>query len=152
MSRIQSRGVVCVALVVSMLCVSAIPATGTDISIQGSDGVTTVTVDGEPLLEYHYQPSPNKLYVSQWFTPNGIQILRDSPHDHVHHHALMYAIGIEGVDFWGEGSPEKYGCQMSRAYSTKSVVDGKEKGQAVIEQRVDWAAPNQASDHSTPRK
>ena len=48
------------------------------------------------------RPHPYKLYVSELFTPSGIQVLRDSPHDHVHHRALMYAIGIDGVDFWSE--------------------------------------------------
>ncbi|MFO7907938.1 MAG: DUF6807 family protein [Planctomycetota bacterium] len=143
MLRIQSSSAARVALVLAVSCVSAISVGAKDVSIDADKGVTTVTVDGKPLLEYYHQPNPTKLYVSRWFTPDEVQVLRDSPHDHVHHHALMYAIGIDEVDFWGEGAPEQYGRQVSRAYSTASTLDGSGKGEAVIKQRVDWVAPDQ---------
>jgi hypothetical protein len=40
--------------------------------------------------------------VRELFTPAGVQVLRDSPGDHKHHHALMFAVKADGVDFWGE--------------------------------------------------
>jgi len=45
---------------------------------------------------------PYKPYVKELFSPEGVQILRDAPRDHLHHHALMYAITVEGVNFWEE--------------------------------------------------
>ena len=32
----------------------------------------------------------------------GENLLRDAPHDHLHHHALMYGIRVNGVNFWEE--------------------------------------------------
>ena len=54
------------------------------------------------LLRYPYRDVPYKPYVQQLYTPNGINVLRDAPHDHLHHHALMYAISVDGVNFWEE--------------------------------------------------
>jgi hypothetical protein len=57
---------------------------------------------GRPVLEYCPNASPMKPYVKKLYTPNGVQVLRDSPPDHKHHHGLMFALGVNGVDFWGE--------------------------------------------------
>jgi len=54
------------------------------------------------LLTYFYDESQYKPYVKELFTPNGINILLDSPDDHKHHHGLMYAIKVDGVNFWEE--------------------------------------------------
>ena len=56
------------------------------------------------LLEYRCRNRPIKPYVRQLFTPGGVQILRDSPGDHKHHHALMFAVKADNVDFWGEAA------------------------------------------------
>ena len=62
----------------------------------------TLTTKDMPLLEYAYAEVPYKPCVRAWRTPAGINILRDSPHDHVHHHALMYAVTVEDINFWEE--------------------------------------------------
>lgn len=54
------------------------------------------------LLEYRYDDVPFKPYVKQLFTPSGWNVLLDAPHDHLHHHALMFAVAAEGVNFWEE--------------------------------------------------
>ena len=56
------------------------------------------------VLEYCAKAAPMKPYVRELFTPGGVQILCDSPADHKHHHGLMFALGVDGVDFWGEKS------------------------------------------------
>ena len=43
-----------------------------------------------------------KPYADQLFSPAGVQVLRDSPLDHKHHHGLMYALAVDGVNFWEE--------------------------------------------------
>ena len=63
-----------------------------------------VRAAGRTLLEYRSAPSPLKPYVRELYTPGGVQILRDSPFDHKHHHGLMFALGVNGVDFWGEAA------------------------------------------------
>lgn len=57
---------------------------------------------GQPVLAYQAAANPFKPYVAQLYTPAGIAVLRDSPKDHVHHHALMFAVSVEGVSFWEE--------------------------------------------------
>ena len=65
---------------------------------------STVTVaSGErPILVYRYVENPAKPYVEKFFSPSGVNVLRDSPADHKHHHGLMFAVAVDGVDFWSE--------------------------------------------------
>ncbi|MGQ9504767.1 MAG: PmoA family protein [Thermogutta sp.] len=67
------------------------------------DGACQFLVDGQPVLEYRYPPRGPKSYVSFLATPGGVNVLRDSPPDHVHHHGLMFAVGVDDVDYWAEG-------------------------------------------------
>ena len=89
----------------------------------------------QPVLEYRRTPNPFKPYVSKLYTPGGVQVLRDSPHDHVHHHALMFAITADGIDFWGESPRAKPGKQVPRG-------EAKAEG-GVIEQTLDWLRPGE---------
>jgi len=54
------------------------------------------------VAEYRYGDVPFKPYVERLFTPNGLNVLLDAPHDHLHHHALMFAVGADAVNFWEE--------------------------------------------------
>lgn len=54
------------------------------------------------LLRYCHSDVPFKPYVKELFTPSGINVLLDAPPDHLHHHALMFACAVDGIDFWGE--------------------------------------------------
>jgi len=54
------------------------------------------------LLQYQYRDVPFKPYVKELFTPSGLNVLLDAPKDHLHHHALMFAVAAEGVNFWEE--------------------------------------------------
>lgn len=72
------------------------------VNISQNDTQVSVTLGGKPLLEYAFAQVPFKPYVKVLTTPSGINVLRDSPADHKHHHALMFAIGAGGVNFWAE--------------------------------------------------
>ncbi|MBX7257844.1 MAG: PmoA family protein [Candidatus Hydrogenedentes bacterium] len=65
----------------------------------------TVSKGGKPLFVYRLDNVPFKPYVQQLYSPNGVNVLRDAPSDHLHHHALMFAIAVDDVDFWAE-TPE----------------------------------------------
>jgi hypothetical protein len=61
---------------------------------------------GRPLLVYAFGAKQFKPYVRELYTLRGENVLRDAPADHLHHHGLMYAISLNGVNFWEEtGQP-----------------------------------------------
>jgi FKBP-type peptidyl-prolyl cis-trans isomerase len=62
----------------------------------------TISAGDRPVVVYKYAEVPFKPYVEKLYTPSGVQILRDSPPDHKHHHGLMFAIAANGVNFWEE--------------------------------------------------
>jgi len=105
------------------------------------EGVYHVQVGGREVIRYQASPHPNRPYIAAWTTPDGRQILLDSPHDHPHHHALMYAIGIKDVDFWAEVPPEKFGRQVPVGpLSVKT--DSAESGTTVtLKQKLHWVTP-----------
>jgi len=57
---------------------------------------------GRPLLVYAFATNQFKPYVRELYTLRGENVLRDAPKDHLHHHGLMYAIRMNGVNFWEE--------------------------------------------------
>jgi hypothetical protein len=105
-------------------------------------GLIRVTNGDRLLLQYQSTPAPYKVYVKQLTSPAGRQVLRDSPHDHVHHHALMYAIGADGVDFWGEAPGAKPGRQVPRGDTLLEVSGAEGSQQARIRQTIDWIDSN----------
>jgi hypothetical protein len=107
-------------------------------STDADTGIITIREGDRVLLQYQSTPAPYKVYVKQWSTPGGLQVLRDSPHDHVHHHALMYAIGADGVDFWGENPNAKPGRQVPRGDATVNSSQSDDQRQADIRQTIDW--------------
>lgn len=125
-----------ILLVFAPFCVQA-----DDLKTDSRDGVIKIQRNGKPWLQYFSDPHPSRGYISHWYSPAGVQILRDSPHDHVHHHALMYAVAIDGVDFWSEEPQKDYGQQMVRSSRTSGqTTDG--RATATIQETVDWIAPD----------
>ncbi|MBU0616100.1 MAG: PmoA family protein, partial [Planctomycetes bacterium] len=54
------------------------------------------------VLHYRYTDVPFKPYVRALYSPNGLNVLLDAPPDHLHHHGLMFAVGVDDVHFWAE--------------------------------------------------
>ena len=94
-----------------------------------TQGATNITISatGKPVLVYRHAGYPFKPYAAQLYSPAGVAVLRDSPADHKHHHGLMFALEVNGVNFWEE-IPQS-GHQIQR---TLDVSDG------VITQQLDW--------------
>jgi hypothetical protein len=101
------------------------------VALGSANAATVPLADGA--LVYEPGPTPFKAYVKELRTPGGVQVLLDSPADHIHHHGLMLALGANGVDFWTEAPPEKMGRQAGRG-------PAKIAGNAV-RQTLDWQAP-----------
>nr|MCU0979014.1 PmoA family protein [Pirellulaceae bacterium] len=97
---------------------------------------STVFYNEKKRLVYHKTASPCKPYVKELYTAGGVQVLRDSPHDHKHHHGLMFAVRVDGVDFWSE-TP---GCGREEPQGIVSSRGGGVNGNAhhILDQCVAW--------------
>jgi len=91
------------------------------------------------VLRYPYRDVPYKPYVQQLLTPNGINVLRDAPHDHLHHHALMYAIAVDGVNFWEE--QKSPGRQLHHSFSDVKTGERDNRPYAGFTERLNWINP-----------
>jgi hypothetical protein len=100
------------------------------------EGTSVLFRQGEHLLaEYRYADVRFKPYIKQLFTPDGINVLLDSPYDHKHHRGLMYAVAAQNVGFWTEEAND--GRQVHRSFRTRSVPHGDVNGVAMIDE-LDW--------------
>jgi hypothetical protein len=86
---------------------------------------------GTPLARYRYVSVPFKPYIDELRTPSGKNILRDAPWDHLHHHALMYAVRVGGHNFWEEADPNA-GKQITRKFQSAGNA---------LETEIDWIVP-----------
>jgi hypothetical protein len=89
------------------------------------------------LLRYCYNNVPFKPYVQQLYSPKGINILRDAPYDHLHHHGLMFAIAVDGINFWEE-KPELVGKQRHISFCNVTVDKNNDVPQAGFAELIDW--------------
>lgn len=123
-------------------CCPAVPAADLPALGATSDAhLITVAASGRPLLKYRFGGMPRKPYVAELYSPSGRQVLRDSPQDHKHHHALMLALGAGGVDFWSEN--ENCGSQR-HVGMTPPEVTATAAGRAIrFTQELEWAGPGQ---------
>lgn len=93
-----------------------------------------------PVLQYRHDGNPYKPYIKELFTPGGVQVLRDAPADHLHHHGIMFAVAADGVTFWTE-TPEG-GRQVSRELNLSDVVTASGSSRVSFTHKLDWVAPN----------
>jgi hypothetical protein len=104
--------------------------------------VVSVYDDDGVFLRYSYKDVPFKPYVKELFTPGGVNVLLDAPTDHLHHHALMFAVTADGVDFWAEqsaaGGP---GRQAHQRFDEVKVEKRGDAHFAGFSQQVDWQNP-----------
>ena len=91
------------------------------------------------LLVHRSDDVPYKPYVQVLRSPVGVNILRDAPADHLHHHGLMYAVTVDGVDYWAE--TEQAGQQVVRR--TRAAAPTKIAGwwRSGFIQSICWVPP-----------
>ncbi len=92
-----------------------------------------------PVLRYQFLQRPMKPYAKQFFSPGGVNVLRDSPADHKHHHGLMFAVAVDGVGFWEER--EGNGCQKHRSLGNVKTFARDGLAWAAFTQQLDWVDP-----------
>lgn len=127
-----------VAMGVASLGAQDPPGEGNPLRIVLAEKYLSVYNQDQLLLRYKYEGVPFKPYVQELYTPAGTNILRDSPHDHLHHHGLMLAYSVDGVNFWeelptsGKELHRKFeGCQITKEYDPK----------AGFTEAIDWIDP-----------
>lgn len=103
----------------------------------------TIKYAGQPVMVYALDPQKFKPYVKELRTLKGHNVLRDSPFDHLHHHALMYGIRVNGINFWEETA----GGGVQKVVRTFPPEFGQGEGglpQASLTQELQWVAPEDA--------
>ena len=93
---------VLLAVVLCAFSISPLSFAESTMSITTEENIVSIQADGRTLLQYRYRDTPFKPYVQQLFSPGGMNVLRDAPSDHLHHHALMFAVTVDGLNFWEE--------------------------------------------------
>lgn len=113
-------------------------ATGADLTTQvTAAGDWVVRWRGQTVCGYDFHANRKKPYVRELAAPGGVNILRDSPADHQHHHALMYGIWVNGVNFWEEAG--NYGLEKPTATRDLGVRTGRGSlAVAGLRQELDW--------------
>lgn len=117
------------------------------IQVKTDEPFVTVSAGDRVLLRYRYANVPFKPYVQELFSPAGVNILRDAPADHLHHHALMYAVKVDGANFWEES--QTAGRQVHQSFPDvrtdvkTDIENGKpsETRQATFTENIDWTKP-----------
>jgi hypothetical protein len=120
------------------------------VTVEVGKELIDVRADGQTVLSYRRSPSPFKSYVQTMRTPGGIQVLRDKPEDHEHHHAMMFAVRVEDADFWvenashfdptGGGTAPTVGWQVPRPDGSARVTETPLGREVVINDQIDWLA------------
>ncbi len=119
---------------------AAATALGDEALVVVSDASSTWAKAGtRPVMQYFFVPNPAKPYAAQLFSPRGVNVLRDSPADHKHHHGLMFAVAVDGVDFWSE--TPTCGRQNHVGGEEPTVRTMGEVAVALGTQELDWLGP-----------
>jgi hypothetical protein len=82
-------------------------------AVDAGRGEGVLSFRGRTVFAYAFGAGQYKPYVRELYTLRGENVLRDAPADHLHHHGLMYAVRVNGVNFWEERPPA--GRQVSAA-------------------------------------
>jgi len=117
------------------------------IQVKTDEPFVTVSAGDRILLRYRYANVPFKPYVQELFSPAGVNILRDAPADHLHHHALMYAVKVDGANFWEES--QTAGQQVHQSFpdvrtDVKIDVENDKRcqmRQATFTENIGWVKP-----------
>lgn len=116
---------------------------------RGADRMTAVDKDGRVvfkegdrlLLEYRYGGKgfiAYKPYVRHLPSPSGVRWLRDNVADHIHHHALMFAVAVDGVTFWPERKKSGRQVHQQREVRSRAADAGKSW---TLDGRINWQGP-----------
>ncbi len=131
-------------VVAGALVTSAHAAAGSaaesSMNIQCDDHACTVTWDGKTVMRYRKAAGVPKAYVAELAPPGGQNILRDSSPDHPHHHGLMFAVGVDGVDYWAEFADSGRQVEAGDFHATSHQTQSSKT--VAIRHALNWIAPS----------
>jgi hypothetical protein len=108
--------------------------------VDAAKGLVSIEFRGKPLMTYAFAGNQFKPYVRALWTLRGENVLRDAPADHLHHHGLMLALRVNGVNFWEERSPAGRQVPVGSPELTFGSGQGG-RPEAAIRQIVEWRTP-----------
>ncbi|HOX56879.1 MAG TPA: PmoA family protein [Candidatus Paceibacterota bacterium] len=110
------------------------------IDSKAAQGELEIQFKGRKLLVYAFATNQFKPYVRELYTLRGENVLRDAPPDHLHHHGLMYAVHVNGINFWEEHRTP--GIQKHVELVRQSAtVDAKGVPEAQFTELIHWLGP-----------
>jgi len=133
------RSVDAALLLIAVVATPAMSFAEGPVRIAIEENVLSIDKGSSPLLRYAYRNVPYKPCVQELFTPDGINILRDSPADHKHHHALMYAVSVDGLNFWEER--REPGRQKHIRFSNVAIGTKSRTPHGCFTEKLDWTNP-----------
>jgi len=126
-------------LAIGFFAVSDTAFADSPMRITMEENIISVYKDDSVLMRYHYRDVPFKPYVQQLFSPRGVNVLRDAPADHLHHHALMFAVAVDGVNFWEE--QQAPGRQVHQSFAGVKVGKRNDVPDAGFTEQLNWVNP-----------
>ena len=93
---------VALALLLALGCSVLAASPPITINSDVPQGTLEVGYKGHKLLVYAFATNQFKPYVRELYTLRGENVTRDAPPDHLHHHGMMYAVWVNGINFWEE--------------------------------------------------
>lgn len=100
----------------------------------------TILYQDRPVLLYAHAPNQYKPYIKALFDLSGYNVLLDAPPDHDHHHGIMYAVMINGINYWHERNDT--GFQRSVGIESEQVGIGiGGRPYASFVDTIDWLDP-----------
>ncbi len=103
------------------------------------ENVVSAYTGSHVLMQYNYENVPFKPCVHELFSPRGVNVLRDAPADHLHHHALMYAVAVDGVNFWEE--QQAPGRQSHQSFANIRIDRYGDIPCASFTEQLNWVNP-----------
>ncbi len=126
--------------VVIFICVSLTNVFAGNVNISMNNEFLSFFCGSRKIADYRYTQVPFKPYVKNFYTPSGLQVLEDAPHDHLHHHGLMFAIAVDDTNYWEESN--KSGSQIHKNFFNLNIKEGTTLPTSSFIEELDWKSPN----------
>jgi hypothetical protein len=128
------------ALCLAFICSAGAADPSISIDSKVEQGELVVNYQGNKLLVYAFATNQFKPYVRELYTLRGDNVLRDAPPDHLHHHGLMYATYVNGINFWEERGTPGFEKHIELPLH-QAMINAKGMPMASFTEIIHWLAP-----------